>query len=159
MAYRLPDDRNEIVDVAPPTRIAVDNGTITRFYVPCAYVYDGRMSYPEQPFQTFVPCRWPLMFGPLMRVEPIDLGEEGYDEIDVQLSESVEGLTFEGAVDGSVINLTISAECEDAISNDIEVAYSVYAKGSFENDGVTMQLSDVVVKGTLVIVAGPVEVE
>lgn len=121
-------------------------------------------------------CRW------LPVVEGIDLEGEGYSSILVSMTDPPDGLSFSGAIDGNVVKLTITSLCEDAVEKDLDIPFCVYAlsenapvvsdeteqetSGTSENDPnapsiddvvrTTPTLRDIVIKGTLHIVAGPI---
>jgi hypothetical protein len=171
MSYRLPEDWKQqlpghIDDVARRADISVDNGTVTRFYIPCSYVYEK--GYTRHDLMVEDHLGWPCpghpdssaqQFPPFKTyVDEIDLGSEGYTTVDVCLSDdTIDGLEFTGEIDGSIINLVIKAICHDAQSDDIEVTYAAYAIGSFDDGyGNQHELRDVITKGTLKIIAGPV---
>jgi hypothetical protein len=170
MTYRLPVDRSDslpehIDDVARRADINVDNGTITRFYIPCSYVYEK--GYTRHDLMVEDHLGWPYPGHPdnsaqqlppfKTYVDELDMGGEGYTTVEVCLSEEIDGLDFTGIIDGSVINLVIEAMCSDAESNDLEVTYSAYAIGSFDDGyGNQVDLRDVITKGTLRIIAGPI---
>lgn len=124
-------------------------------------------------------CRW------LPVVEGIDLEGEGYSSILVSMTDPPDGLSFGGAIDGNVVKLTITSLCEDAVEKDLDIPFCVYAlsenapivsdeteqessetssdtsendpNASYDNEHIrTTTLRDIVIKGTLHIVAGPI---
>lgn len=167
MGYRLHDDgrplRQTLVDIAEPIDLVVDNGTITRLFIPCSYV-GNHVTRRDAMMQDHI--GWPSPDNPDMSfqpmngspVEPINLSGEGYDTVEVSVKDDTDGLSFTGVVDGSVICLTIEAMCTAADSDDFETSFSAYAVGSYEDQhtGKEVRLRDVIVKGTLRIIAGTV---
>jgi len=171
MTYRLPDPPSDgrlpIVDLARQSVISVDNGTISRIPIPCMYRYMndcGRLSrmehdhlgwpdptHPDDSCQAPpIPCA-PYVF------EPIDLEGEGYDNVIVVLPDQPSGVTANGVIEYDKVMLTINAMSYSAQTEDIETPIAIYATGSVESEGTTYLLRDVVTKGTLRIVAGPIE--
>lgn len=179
MAYRLPDKRRHlIVDRASESVIVVDNGTITRVSIPCMYsilrhphrchdrVAHDHAGWPS-PDSLDDSCQIPDErrhhghhghHGKVMEVREIDLVGEGYESIEVALHEPPEGLTVTGEIDGSIVRITIVAMCSDASIENMDVPFSVYAIGSTTtDDDREIQLRDVITKGILRVVAGPIE--
>lgn len=170
MGYRLPEDwcdmhPQHIDDVANTADINVDNGTITRFYIPCSYVYEKGYTREQQMIDDHL--GWPSPDHPddsaqslppfETHVGYIDMEGEGYSTVEVGMSEDVDGLSFTGIIDGAVVTLVIDARCASAQTEDVTLAYSVYAVGSFDDGlGNIGDLRDVVAKGTLRIIAGPI---
>ena len=125
-----------IDDTARQSIIMVDNGTVNNIWVPIELE--------------------PTNHAPNDPPTPRD-----YDSIVVALADTVSGLTFTGTIENGIIKLTISAFCTSAEDDDVKVRFAVYAVG----DGLTdltpttssdsPAISDVVTKGTLRIVAGP----
>lgn len=178
MAYRLPDKRRHfIVDKASESVIVVDNGTISRVSIPCAYGpvhhhhchHDREMhdhiGWPS-PDSTDDSCQIPdehrhhCHFGQMPMVNEIDLAEEGYESVEISLLDPPDGLTVTGEIDYNVVRITIVSTCETANEENVDVPFSIYVTGSKTiEDGETtktFQLRDVVTKGILRIVAGPI---
>lgn len=167
MGYRLPEKRcdchaKQIGDIARQSVISVDNGSISRFAIPSFYRehHDRNMHdhlgwpYPGHPDDS---CQLPP--GCDFILNEIDLPNEGYTSIKVSMTDPPDGLTFTGTIDYNVISLTITSMCNAAVNSDIDVKFCVYAVGTIEN-GVygeeDIHLRDVVTKGTLHIIAGPI---
>lgn len=166
MGYRLPDERcvdhrERINDTARQTVISVDNGTINRITIPTFFRehHDRNLHdhlgwpYPGHPDNS---CQLPP--GHEFVLNEIDLAEDGYDAIEVSMIDPPNGLSFTGSIDYNIITLNITAMCADAINDDLDVTFSVYATGVIDNDydEEDVQLRDVVTKGTLHIVAGAI---
>ena len=89
----------------------------------------------------------------------IDLPAEGYTSVEVSLLDPPDGLEFTGMIEYNNICLTIASMCPSAENKDVEVKFSVYAVGSSDFYGdyrEPVELRDVVTKGILHIVAGPI---
>ena len=165
MGYRLPDERQQFRDVATKSDISVDNGTISRMSIPCNYGWlerpprHDRMMHdhigwpsPDHPDRS---CQLPpRRYGRIIAAHPIDLPGEGYESIEVSLLDPPEGLSMSGDIDYDVVRLSIAAMCPDLEERGADVSFAVYAVGESEELGT--QLRDVVTKGTLHIVAGPI---
>ena len=166
MGYRLPDERyadhrKYINDTARQTVISIDNGTINRIAIPAFFHkhHDRNLHdhlgwpYPRHPDDS---CQLPPRCEFVLN--EIDLVGDGYNAIEVSMINPPDGLLFTGNIDYNVITLNITAMCADAITNDLDVTFSVYATGVIDNDydEEDVQLRDVVTKGTLHIVAGPI---
>lgn len=123
-----------IDDTARQSIIMVDNGTVNNIWVPIELE--------------------PTNHAPSTPPTPRD-----YDDIVVALEDTVTGLTFTGLIENDIIKLTISAFCTAAEDDDVKVRFAVYAVGDGltegTSDSTTPAVSDVVTKGTLKIVAGP----
>lgn len=166
MGYRLPDERNtdhrkHINDTARQTVISIDNGTINHMSIPSfyrehhnRYLHDHLgWPYPGHPDRS---CQAP--FAHEFVLNEIDLVGEGYDSVVVSMVDPPNGLSFTGSIDYNVISFDIVAMCDDAIENDIDVTFAAYAAGTIDNDydDDDVQLRDVITKGVLHIVAGPI---
>lgn len=158
MSYRLPpkpDRRAHINETARQSLVRIDNGTITNLAIPC-YRMRGRIltwlevmvldhfgwPTPHRPDQSFQP------FPPPSENE-IDLNEEGYDEVEICFIDPPEGLSATGTIDGSIIRISITSMCESAETEDVDVQFSIYISGE--------GLRSVVTKGTIHIIAGPID--
>ena len=122
-----------IDDTARQSVILVDNGTVNNIWVPIELE--------------------PTNYPPANPPEPRD-----YDDIVVALADTVSGLAFTGTIENGIIKLTIAAFCSSAEDDDVEVRFAVYATGDgvLEGTGTNpFAVSDVVTKGTLKIIAGP----
>lgn len=175
MGYRMNDrhDRyvDEIDDLATQSIIMVDNGTISRISILCFYgrhdvpiPHDGFVTRhdhlgwpsPDSIDRSYQPPM-PPAYGKVIVVNGIDLAGEGYDTVEVALHEPPSGLTATGELDGSTVRLTIVTMCNDAVTEDVVVPFCVYATGEHEeDDNTTTQLRDVVTKGIIRVVAGPI---
>lgn len=88
-------------------------------------------------------------------MHPIHLLKEGYTKVDVVFDDPPEGLTSSGYIDENedwVVRFLIHPMCEDAIKEDVNVSYSVFVSGEINGK----QCRDIVARGTLRIVAGPI---
>lgn len=159
MGYRH-EHKDHGMDVVLP----IDNGTISHISIPCfrrpplppgrhrdEHNHQGWPS-PDSPDDT---CQ-----GPWDGDEPdVDLLEEGYDSVEVSLLDQPEGFSVAGQIDGNKVRLTITAVCEAAETECVNVPFAVYLLGSEEVEGedepvVTMR--DLAAKGVIHIVEGPV---
>lgn len=90
----------------------------------------------------------------LSKCFPIHLIKEGYTSIDVAFSEPIEGLSASGTIDQKedhVVRILIKPQCPNAINEDIEIDYTVFANGHLGD----REARDVVATGKLRILAGP----
>lgn len=159
MGYRH-EHKDHGMDVVLP----IDNGTISHISIPCfrrppfppgrhrdEHNHQGWPS-PDSPDDT---CQ-----GPWDGDEPdVDLLEEGYDFVEVSLLDQPEGFSVAGQIDGNKVRLTITAVCEAAETECVNVPFAVYLLGSEKVEGkdepvVTMR--DLAAKGVIHIVEGPV---
>lgn len=86
---------------------------------------------------------------------PIHLRAEGYSEVEVAFDSPPAGLTGSGEIDADddwVVRFLLHPMCRDAVSEDVDVPYSVFVKGNVGG----RQRRDVVARGTLRILAGPI---
>lgn len=88
----------------------------------------------------------------LSQFTPIHLEQEGYENVDVAFANPPEGLEASGYIDDYVVRFTLAPMCEAAIDEDIDVPYTVFVSGTVGN----RKARDVVVRGTLRILAGPI---
>lgn len=98
----------------------------------------------------------PHMYLDMNRVHPIHLTKEGYKDIKVAFNNAPEGLTYDSHIDERedwVVRVLFDAQCQDAINEKLEVEYSVFATGVLAGRG---KVSDVVSRGKLVILPGPI---
>lgn len=168
MTYRLPNHpperRRHLFDVATPVDVYVDNGTIARLKVPCSYVgvthHDHKLHdhigwpSPDHPDDS---CQIVEAGNKIVMVNEMNLPDEGYTDIRFAFVDKPDGLTADGEIDVDTVWLTFSPHCESAITEDVEVIFAAYATGlGMDYDGnMTVPLSDIIAKGTLHIVAGP----
>lgn len=169
MSYRLPEKRcdsdrkKHLNDAVKQTVISVDNGTIAHIAIPVFYkdrqFHDRKLHdhlgwpSPDHPDSS---CQLPPGCEDMIVIDEIDLNDEGYDSIEVVMDDPPDGLTFTGSIVYNVVNLAITSMCQDAIDDDIDVRFVAYATGEIDNDydEESVPLRDIVVKGTLHIVAG-----
>lgn len=86
---------------------------------------------------------------------PIHLIQEGYTNVEVAFVNPPEGLNAKGYLDPDsdwVVRFLINPMCESAITEDVDVSYTVFVTGEING----MHRRDVVAKGTLHILAGPI---
>lgn len=89
----------------------------------------------------------------LSQFYPIHLQAEGYEDVEVTFANPPEGLTASGYIDDHIVRFVISPQCDAAVTEDVDVPYTVFVKGR-----VGSRLArDVVAKGVLHILAGPYE--
>lgn len=171
MGYRLPEERRHMRDLAAQADILVDNGTISRISVPCFYRYGhlvpphDRMLHdhlgwpaPDSPDHS---CQLPPSHHRChmhVVLDPIDLPGEGYTSVEVSFLDAPSGLEAVGSFDENMVNVTITAMCPEAVEHDVLVPFSVYAVGESTQDE-DYPLRDVVTKGLLLVVAGPIETD
>lgn len=89
------------------------------------------------------------------RMIPIHLAKEGYDTVSVAFKDAPEGLSAEGYIDEKhdwIVRIKVSAECDSAIDEPVEVRYVVFASGTFEGG---REVNDVVSRGIVKIIPGP----
>lgn len=169
MGYRLPDRPcdfgRHIDDTARKTKISVDNGTVSHLAIPVFYHerrhHDRRLHdhigwpSPGHPDRS---CQLPPWEEDVVTLDEIDLQGEGYDSVEFCTAEDVEGLSVVGAIHGNAVSLSISAMCPAASESDLSVEFSAYIAGEIDNDyeEPDVQLRDVIAKGVLHIVAGPI---
>lgn len=160
MGYRY-EHKNHGMDVVLP----IDNGTISHISIPCFRRPShghGRRHRNEHDHRG-----WPAPDSPddscqdpWEDQEPdIDLLEEGYDSVEVSLLDQPEGFSISGQIDGNKVKLVITAVCESAETECVDVPFAVYLIGSEEVDGedepvITMR--DLAAKGIIHIIEGPV---
>lgn len=172
MGYRLPEKRcagygrHIINDTARKTTIAIDNGTISHILIPTFYherrYHDRKLHdhfgwpYPGHPDKS---CQIVPGEECLIVLDEIDLSSEGYDAVEFCMVDPPEGLSASGSIDGNAISVSITAMCPDIVTDDVDVSFSIYVTGEIENeyDEPNVPLRDVIAKGVLHIVAGPIE--
>ena len=169
MGYRLPAERkgfrpchvNHLDDTASHTILTIDNGTISYISIPCFYEeYHDRVMHdhvgwpsPDHPDKS---CQLPS--GCEHIAVPIDLKNEGYKTVEVSMIDPPEGLVISGTIDYGMVNLRIEAMCDSLTTNDADISICIYAVGDFGSyaDEGPLIVRDVVLKGNLHIVAGPI---
>lgn len=174
MGYRLqeqPAITTKLVrlfdDTASPVIISVDNGTVSRISIPCEYGWLA--GNPPIVRMMIDHAGWPSPGHPdrscqdmsdvTYQSRPIDLEAEGYESVEVSLNDPPYGLSVEGNLTGSLVSVTITSMCPDAINHDVYVEFSAYLVGATEGfDHEVAQLRDIGAKGVIHIVAGPVDV-
>ena len=165
MGYRypeafLPDDPVIMDETGTKSVISVDNGVITFLAIPCIYIHGQIISrldvmridhsgwpYPGHPDESFQPMS-------IVDDHEINLADEGYHTVESVLGDDVSGLSVEGDIDRSIVRIKISAMCEDAISDDVEVPFAIYVTGETSDH---VQLRSLVTKGMIRVVAGLIE--
>lgn len=157
MSYRLPPcprPAMPIVHSSTQSDVIVDNGTIAHLVIPffrknCKMItrrdimQQDHIGWPDpghrdrswQPWMSF-------------NSSPIDLKEEGYDSIEIAFSPEVSGLTAVGDIQDHFVRIDIESMCPDAEDEDLFVQFSAYLVGE--------TLRDIASKGTIHIVAGPI---
>lgn len=91
----------------------------------------------------------------LSQFAPIHLLAEGYTDVEVAFDDPPEGLTGSGRLDPDsdwVVRFLIHPMCEAAVKEDVDVPYAVFVKGNVGG----RPRRDVVARGTLRILAGPI---
>lgn len=83
---------------------------------------------------------------------PIHLEKEGYTSVDVSFANKPAGLIGKGLIDDYIVRFTLEPMCEDAITKNIDVPYTVFVNGTVDG----RKARDVVAKGILRILAGPI---
>lgn len=83
---------------------------------------------------------------------PVHLEEEGYSEVEVAFADKPQGLSGHGEIDDFVVRFTLAPMCPDAVKKDLDVPYTVFVTGTVAGRAAR----DVVSRGTLRIVAGPI---
>lgn len=167
MSYRIPEQRKHVYDISSRSLVCVENGSISRLTINCFYsikVLSSRLHRaihdhlgwpsPSRPDRS---CQLPPENDANVISREIDLPGEGYDSIEVSFVDPPEGLSMSGTIEYNVISVTIEAMCESATTEDIEVEFAIYATGTSYPDGDPIELRDVVTKGTLRILAGPID--
>lgn len=99
--------------------------------------------------------RIPHRYLDMSNAYPIHLRKEGYSNVEVTFVDPPSGLKAEGYIDQEddwVVRFMVNPMCKDAIKEDVDVNYTVFVNGTV--DGHSRR--DVVAKGVLTIVAGPI---
>ena len=166
MGYRIPrrhDENHGIRSVIP-----VDNGTISHVMIPCFYEIEDHpyphhhrmmhdhIGWPE-PTAPDWSCQIPDMPGPFPHPH-MSLEEQGYNSVQVSMIDQPEGFGITGQIDGDMVRLIISANCESAQTECVDVRFAAYISGNApdgDGDGVESPLMDLVCKGIVHIIAGP----
>ncbi len=95
-------------------------------------------------------CQLPPGCDRSLVIHEINLPEEGYQSVEVAMLNPPSGLSMTGVIDYDTIKLTISALCQSAKEEDIDVKFSIYVTGNKNGK----QLRDIITKGILHINAG-----
>ena len=85
---------------------------------------------------------------------PIHLLDEGYTTVQIAFDNAPIGLSATGSIDKNedwVVRVDIDAQCQQAIKNNLSVPFTVFVETS-----IGKPMREVVAKGTLVILAGPI---
>ena len=167
MPYRMPEKRKHIYDISSRSLVCVENGTISRLTIECFYsikVMSSRLHRaihdhlgwpsPSSPDRS---CQLPPENDVNVISREIDLPGEGYESIEISLVDPPEGLSMSGTIDYNVINIAIESMCESATTKDVDVEFAIYATGTSYPEESPVELRDVVTKGTLRILAGPID--
>lgn len=93
----------------------------------------------------------------LSQFYPIHLEEEGYTDVEIAFANPPEGLSAYGLIDDYIVRFVISTRCNAAITEDIDVPYTVFIKGEVKTKNEPRSTRDIVAKGILHILAGPYE--
>lgn len=91
----------------------------------------------------------------MSEMHPIHLLKEGYTTVEVAFVDPPQGLSATGNIrqeDGWVVRFSVNPNCQSALTEDVDVQYAVFVKGTVGN----VQRRDVVARGTLRILAGPI---
>ncbi len=171
MGYRVPDTmpdmRLHLHDAATQSLVTIDNGTISRIVIPCHYAHEefhdvmehDHVGWPS-PDSPDASCQIQPRRDRVLVLEAIDLPGEGYTAVEVAFVDPPSGLHGEGMVGDGYVAVLFEAMCEDLMTEDADVQFSVFALGSYEYlDEETVSMRDVVIKGTLHIVGGPFVVQ
>ena len=169
MGYRLSDKQKEFLpchinhldNTASHTIITVDNGTISHILIPCFYgEHHNKMLHDHfgWPSPSHVDRSCQLPPGCEHVSVPIDMKDEGYHTIKISMINPPSGLVVSGSMEYGAINLRIEAMCDSAITSDLDVVICIYAIGDFGSYlyGETTAIRNVVLKGKIHIVAGPI---
>ena len=170
MSYRLPEKRSgfrpchtsHLDDTASRTILTVDNGTISHIAIPCFYGEDhDRMAHdhagwpsPRHPDRS---CQLPP--GCERMAIPIDMEGEGYKTVEVSMIDPPDGLVISGEVKYGIVDLTVQVMCDSAVNDDIDVVTCIYVTGDFGSytpEHAAIAARDVVFKGIVHIVSGPI---
>ncbi|WP_299314388.1 hypothetical protein [uncultured Halomonas sp.] len=126
MTYRYTGNEPTVCDVTSSVDLHMLNGTDMVVAIPCSYAIDGELV-------------------------PIQLEDEGYGPPRLAIAERPDGLTSKVSLEGNVITLSFDAQCSEAIEQDLSTEITLFIDRS---DGVDT-ITDAVLRGKLVIVAGP----
>lgn len=168
MGYRLPDNppdmRPRLHYAATQSVIVMDNGTISRVMIPCHYAreehHDRMMHdhmgwpYPGHPDAS---CQLPPGCDHVLVLDRIDLPGEGYDAIEIAFVDPPEGLEATGGFYNEFVWLEFTIACPSLMDADADVEFAAYALGEVEDyhGNNSVEMRDVITKGTLHIVGGP----
>lgn len=89
------------------------------------------------------------------RMHPIHMRKEGYNKISIAFKNAPSGLTAEGHIDEKsdwIARIKLSAKCQSAIDEEVEVKYVVFASGVLKGGRET---TDVISRGIVKIMPGP----
>ena len=160
---RPPEPRSRVTDRSVPhMTIEIDNGVTSRIALPCYYAYrkDG-MPLPHHEIPPIMQDHigWPRpdardrSFQPLhvegLVIEPIHLQDEGYEQAIVTLKDAPSGLSATAELDDSIIRVTVTAMCDEADSEAVEVPFSLYVSGTLTDGDTQFQARDIVTSGTI----------
>lgn len=91
----------------------------------------------------------------MSEMHPIHLLKEGYTTVEVAFVDPPQGLSATGSIrqeDDWVVRFSVNPNCPSALTEDVDVQYAVFVKGTVGS----VQRRDVVARGTLRILAGPI---
>lgn len=150
---------SKAIDLSTDTVIEVVNGIISRIAFPCYYFYRldglpiGAHRIPSVVWDHF---GWPRPDKPDhswqpsniegLAIDPIMLHDEGYSSAQLVMKDPPDGLDCVARIDGHIVRVTLDVMCDDAISERVDVPYSLYVSGSFA-DGT--ETRDLVTKGII----------
>jgi microcystin-dependent protein len=138
MSYRnTPCDQVTICDVTSSTELHILNGVIAEFAVPCSYVV-------------------PIEGTDETELVPIQLVTEGYGDPVLAVDIVPTGLTWAAWIDEtdeSIIRFALSAQCPDAVTEDITCNIALLITRSTLAHG---DRTDAVLRGPLLIEASPI---
>ncbi len=178
--------RRVLQDTAAPNRTYVQNGVTAHLAVPCWYMPLDRPQHThlhDREWHDHI--GWPrpgkpddscqdayLLKAPpykydearggwhhagryldMSKCTPIHLEREGYNQVDIAFADKPEGLTASGHIDDHVVRFSITPMCAGAVKEDLDVLYTVFVSGTVAG----RKARDVVAKGVLHILAGPIE--
>lgn len=154
MGYRLPPPTDGLAHIdatATESVISVDNGAITWLSFPCHYCNGEVTTWLD--VMRIDHAGWPSPDSPDCSWQPddvhgneIDLAGEGYDTVTMCIQSDVDGIEVEGAIDGSIVRVRVSAFVYEAQSEDIEFPFSIII---YSSDMDALPMASIVTKGTL----------
>lgn len=144
MAYRQPSTTAVLCGVTAASEFHVLNGTTVEFAFPCVYAI---------PYEGEVACGMPT---PDPEIVEIHLTEEGYAApviaFDGDLPDGLVGTAWIDEVDDHIIRFVLTANCADAISENLSCMMSCLLTRETESHG---PRTDAAFRGRVVVVAAP----